>query len=385
MTSTTRKVAGSSKSTSSKVVRTGNATLREKGTFTGVSWKPKRLELDSDYLVIINTSNNKRIRISLRDITQLERTDLTDHSLGLKAKDKKYNFSFTSDPELYDWQEDIYQRCPLGGYSAPFGFEHKSHIGSDAVTGTFTDPTLIPIYAEIIGTTPSMIHTSPTTTAAVVVTPRSRPVSGAPLKAAVTTTPAGPAVTTSVLEGSFIVKQKGGLFGWRAKVRWVSLTPQTIVLHSRASKNSPISKSFQLSTLLRIEPDSKNESCLEIEYSLSPPSKTHQPHLASPTDMFVISFNDMAELYTWRDALYLRSSLSSPIGTPTNFKHHIHVGFDAVTGMFSGLPADWQALLNPGSSGKPASSANGNGSQADRKAKRASRRQSAMQVAGVGA
>jgi hypothetical protein len=82
--------------------------------------------------------NNKRSRIELRDITELERTDLTEHSLCLKAREKFYNLSFASDPELYDWQDDIYQRCPLGNYSAPFDFVHKSHIGSDNVAGTFT-------------------------------------------------------------------------------------------------------------------------------------------------------------------------------------------------------------------------------------------------------
>jgi hypothetical protein len=82
--------------------------------------------------------NNKRTRIELRDVTELERTDLTDHSFRLKVRGKVYNFAFATDPELYDWQDDIYQRCPLGNYSAPFDFVHKSHIGSDSVTGTFT-------------------------------------------------------------------------------------------------------------------------------------------------------------------------------------------------------------------------------------------------------
>jgi hypothetical protein len=81
--------------------------------------------------------NNKRTRIELRDISELERTDLADHSLRFKTRGKIYNFSFATDPELYDWQDDIYERCPLGNYSAPFDFVHKSHIGSDTVTGSF--------------------------------------------------------------------------------------------------------------------------------------------------------------------------------------------------------------------------------------------------------
>ncbi|PPR08038.1 hypothetical protein CVT24_010837 [Panaeolus cyanescens] len=334
-----------SNASSSKVIRSGPANLREKGTFTGVSWKPKRLELDTDYLVIVNPSSNKRLRIPLPSITHLERTDLAPCSLALKSKQKKYNLSFASDKELYDWQDDIYQRCPLGGYSTPFAFEHKSHIGSDAVMGTFTDPNLIPLYAEIIGTTPSMIHTTPTTTAAVVVTPRSRPVSGVPLKAGTapittatatkrlsgiathastsTTTAATNAATNAattnagntnaattttttpkILEGSFIVKQKGGLFGWRAK-------------------NSSISKTLALSMVTRVEADGKR--CLEVEYLTSdasnpasstsnptspasnptakPTSKSTSNPTAQPTDTLFITFGDVAEMNVWKDAM----------------------------------------------------------------------------------
>ena len=119
---------------------------------------PRKLELDGEALTIISvsidvhppklykcltriplcqSSSNKRTRVLLQDITELERTDLADHSLGLVAKGKRFNFSFASDSELYDWQDDIYKRCPLGNYSAPFDFVHKSHIGSDSVAGTF--------------------------------------------------------------------------------------------------------------------------------------------------------------------------------------------------------------------------------------------------------
>lgn len=33
------------------------------------------------------------------------------------------------------------------------------------------------------------------------------------------------------------------------------------------------------------------------------------------------------------------------IGTPYNAKHITHVGFDAKSGLFTGLPPDWQILL----------------------------------------
>jgi len=148
-----------------KLIRVGTVNVRERSTFSGSSWKPKELELDSEALTVISVTidvhsllncpfshqdtsvpqpfSNKRTRIALQDISELERTDLTDRSLGLTAKAKKFNLSFASDSELYDWRDDIYQRCPLGNYSDPFDFVHKSHIGSDSVFGIFVCTTQI--------------------------------------------------------------------------------------------------------------------------------------------------------------------------------------------------------------------------------------------------
>ncbi|KDR70087.1 hypothetical protein GALMADRAFT_230406 [Galerina marginata CBS 339.88] len=351
-----------------KPVRSGTANVRERSTFGGTSWKPKKLELDTEALTIINPSSKRRTRILLRDITELERTDLTDHSLGLKANEKRFNFSFSSDAELYDWQDDIYQRCPLGNYSAPFDFVHKSHIGSDTVSGTFADTNILPIYAEIIGGQPAVSKSSPTIVAA----PRSRPPSGAPL--AVISKGISPSSGSAVLEGLFVIKQSGLFAGWLWKQRWITLTPQALVIHRRNNKASPASKSIPLPALTRIEPDVKRDNCLLVEFTTRPNSSSSS---AAPTDMISILFKGNTELYTWRDALYLRSALSSPIGLPTNFVHHVHVGFDPMTGAFTGLgnlPSDWQAAVNPAPP-----------TPADKKARRQSRRKSVPLVAPVSA
>ena len=86
-------------------------------------------------------------------------------------------------------------------------------------------------------------------------------------------------------------------------------------------------QTIPLSDLTHIEPDSKRRNCLVIQYL---------------TSALYILFQNNSEMYTWRDALYLRSSLSAPIGTPTNFVHRVHVGFDALTGGFTvGHPSSW--------------------------------------------
>ncbi|KZT05249.1 p21 activated kinase [Laetiporus sulphureus 93-53] len=50
------------------------------------------------------------------------------------------------------------------------------------------------------------------------------------------------------------------------------------------------------------------------------------------------------ELYGWQDDIYSRSPLMGVSG-PTNFVHKVHVGFDPVSGAFTGLPDAWSKLL----------------------------------------
>ncbi|CAO3592501.1 unnamed protein product [Absidia cylindrospora] len=49
------------------------------------------------------------------------------------------------------------------------------------------------------------------------------------------------------------------------------------------------------------------------------------------------------ELYSWMDEIYNLSPLGA--SGPTDFVHKIHVGFDPITGAFTGLPEQWNALL----------------------------------------
>jgi len=44
------------------------------------------------------------------------------------------------------------------------------------------------------------------------------------------------------------------------------------------------------------------------------------------------------------DEIYTRSPLSG-VSNPTNFVHNVHVGFDPVSGMFTGMPEQWTKLL----------------------------------------
>lgn len=60
---------------------------------------------------------------------------------------------------------------------------------------------------------------------------------------------------------------------------------------------------------------------------------------------FHLSLKSDEEIYGWQDDIYNRSPLSG-VSNPTNFVHKIHVGFDPVSGAFTGLPEQWLRLLS---------------------------------------
>lgn len=58
---------------------------------------------------------------------------------------------------------------------------------------------------------------------------------------------------------------------------------------------------------------------------------------------FYLQLKSDEELYGWMDDIYMRSPLGA--SSPTNFVHQVHVGFDPVSGSFTGLPEQWMRLL----------------------------------------
>ncbi|BFZ53004.1 Protein kinase [Savitreella phatthalungensis] len=59
---------------------------------------------------------------------------------------------------------------------------------------------------------------------------------------------------------------------------------------------------------------------------------------------YAISLKTDSELTSWMDEIYTRCPLLG-VSSPTNFRHKVHVGFDAASGGFTGLPDEWSRLL----------------------------------------
>lgn len=50
-------------------------------------------------------------------------------------------------------------------------------------------------------------------------------------------------------------------------------------------------------------------------------------------------------MYSWIDDIYSKCPLTG-VSSPTNFTHKVHVGFDPISGGFTGLPESWSKLLS---------------------------------------
>lgn len=57
-----------------------------------------------------------------------------------------------------------------------------------------------------------------------------------------------------------------------------------------------------------------------------------------------VSCKSDRDLYSWIDKIYSKCPLTG-VSSPTNFTHKVHVGFDPMSGEFTGLPEEWARLL----------------------------------------
>ncbi|TEB25397.1 Pkinase-domain-containing protein [Coprinellus micaceus] len=129
---------GSDDTMNSQIIRNGTVSMKEDG-FGNWLWQRKWLVLKEQTLSVHRSENApSQNTIWLRDISNIERTDLKPYCLLLEAKDKRYFLSLKNDEELYGWQDDVYSRSPLMGVSNPTNFQHKVHVGFDPVSGAFT-------------------------------------------------------------------------------------------------------------------------------------------------------------------------------------------------------------------------------------------------------
>lgn len=141
-----------------------------------------------------------------------------------------------------------------------------------------------------------------------------------------------PASSNRVLKSGFAsVKEDGSSF------RSLMWTKKYLVLRENAldfqkSETSSVQFSIPLYTVSNVTRVDLKPYCFEIVRS------------SGFKSVFVVCKND-TELYAWIDEIYSKCPLMG-VSNPTNFTHKVHVGFDPISGGFTGLPDAWSKLLS---------------------------------------
>ncbi|KAI0087556.1 kinase-like domain-containing protein [Irpex rosettiformis] len=133
---------------------------------------------------------------------------------------------------------------------------------------------------------------------------------------------------SQVVRSGVVSIKEDGLVSWLWRPKWLVLKEQTLSIH-KSESSSQAQNVVNLGDIANIERTDLKPYCLLLE--------------TKDKRMFFSLKND-EELYGWQDDIYSRSPLMG-VSNPTNFQHKVHVGFDPVSGAFTGLPDAWSKLL----------------------------------------
>ncbi|KAM6491085.1 Pkinase domain containing protein [Amanita muscaria] len=129
-----------------------------------------------------------------------------------------------------------------------------------------------------------------------------------------------------VRAGPVGIKEEGGLTSWIWKAKWMVLKDQLLIVHKSETQTAQFT--INLREVTNIERIDLKPYCLQLDVK---------------DKRYFFSLKNDEELYGWQDDIYARTPMGASI--PTNFVHKIHVGFDPVTGAFTGMPDQWAKLL----------------------------------------
>ncbi|GAA5845412.1 hypothetical protein JCM11251_005066 [Rhodosporidiobolus azoricus] len=208
-----------------------------------------------------------------------------------------------------------------GSYPAVYDAQYQSH---SSLTPSRPAP---PIPHPLVsGSTPSSTLTSSPYS--------SSPAHSANLYASTSsyTPSASPPVAASaqtIVRRGWINVKEDGLRAWIWSKRWLVLREQTLSLYKNEASTTTPSTLIQLSDVTAVMREDLKPYCISV---------------ATPARTFFFALKSDEELYGWMDEIYARSPLMG-VSSPTNFVHQVHVGFDPVSGAFTGLPEQWTRLL----------------------------------------
>ncbi|KAI8335390.1 kinase-like domain-containing protein [Chlamydoabsidia padenii] len=131
----------------------------------------------------------------------------------------------------------------------------------------------------------------------------------------------------AVKKDGFVHVKEEGLRAWIWSKRYLVLREQSLTIH----RSEHLGQCVAVVALKMVEAVNRSEL------------KSHCFELETTKKKIYIACRSDEELYSWMDEIYNLSPLGA--SGPTDFVHKIHVGFDPITGAFTGLPDQWNTLL----------------------------------------
>ncbi|ORY95898.1 kinase-like domain-containing protein [Syncephalastrum racemosum] len=132
---------------------------------------------------------------------------------------------------------------------------------------------------------------------------------------------------TEIIKDGYLSVKEDGLRAWIWSKRFCVLRDQALTFHRNEQSGQCVALIF-LKEITAVTRTDLKPYCFEI---------------ATKDKTYYIACKSDEELYSWMDEIYNRSPLGA--SGPTNFVHEVHVGFDPITGAFTGLPDQWTKLL----------------------------------------
>ncbi|KAI9303043.1 kinase-like domain-containing protein [Cunninghamella echinulata] len=130
-----------------------------------------------------------------------------------------------------------------------------------------------------------------------------------------------------IIKSGYLSVKEEGLRSFIWSKKYFILRDQALTLHRNEQTNQCFAV-ILLRDITQVTRTDLKPYCFEI---------------ATKEKSYYVSCKSDKDLYNWMDEIYNRS----PVGAsgPTNFVHEVHVGFDPISGAFSGLPEQWTQLL----------------------------------------
>ncbi|GAA5858583.1 hypothetical protein JCM8547_001374 [Rhodosporidiobolus lusitaniae] len=133
----------------------------------------------------------------------------------------------------------------------------------------------------------------------------------------------------TIVRRGWVSVKEDGLRAWIWSKRWLILREQSLSLYKNEGSTTSPSTVIQLQDVSAVMREDLKPFCISV---------------ATSSRTFYFALKSDEELYAWMDEIYARSPLMG-VSSPTNFVHQVHVGFDPVSGAFTGLPEQWTRLL----------------------------------------